>query len=309
LRNRVALQRTHPQFVLIADAQALTDNAGNPAKVARNVVEVALDYLAVVIDPARTTICVQSCIPALAELSQIYLNFVTVARLERNPTVKEEIRLRGFARDVPAGFLCYLVGQADDITAFGAGLVPVGDDQLPMIEQTNEIVRRVNHRSGRDVLAEARALVVATGRLPAIDGKGKMSKSQGNAIALNATREEISAAVRRMFTDPGHLRVSYPGRVEGNVAFAYLDAFDERTGEVEALKAAYRSGGLADHAIKARLEAVLQALLGPIRERRSRLAQDRDTIRDVLREGTKRARVVAARTLSEVKEALGLFLL
>ena len=206
LRSRVALQSTHRQFLLLADAQALTDNAQDPARVRRNVLEVAIDYLAVGIDPALTTICVQSHLPALAELTVLYLNFVTVARLERNPTIKDEIQARGFGRDIPAGFLCYPVAQAADITAFKATVVPVGEDQAPLIEQTNEIVRRVNRQAGKDVLPQARALIPRIGRLPGVDGKSKMSKSQGNAIPLSATPDEISAAVRSMFTDPNHLR-------------------------------------------------------------------------------------------------------
>src|ERR1700686_4910257 len=200
LRSRVALQHTHQQFVLLADAQALTDNIDNPEKVRRNVMEVALDYLAVGIDPRETTICVQSALPALAELTQLYLNFVSVSRLERNPTIKDEIQLRGFERDIPAGFLCYPVAQAADITAFKATVVPVGLDQAPMIEQTNEIVRRINPQVGSDGLMEAKALIPAIGRLPGVDGKSKMSKSQGNAIPLSASPSEISDAVRSMFT-------------------------------------------------------------------------------------------------------------
>src|SRR3712207_1301353 len=221
LRNRVRLQHDHDQTVLVADLQALTDNAGRAADVRRNVLEVALDYLAVGIDPALTTIALQSAIPELAELTVLYLNLVTVARLERNPTVKAEIEQRGFARDIPAGFLAYPVSQAADITAVRATLVPVGDDQLPMIEQTNEIVRRLAHLAGRPVLPECRALLSDTPRLPGVDDR-KASKSLGNAIALSATPDEIRAAVRAMYTDPGHLRASDPGKVEGNVVFAYL---------------------------------------------------------------------------------------
>ncbi len=187
LKNRVALQTSHRQFLLLADAQALTDNASTPERVRQNVLEVALDYLAVGIDPAQTTICVQSHLPALAELTQLYMNFVTVARLERNPTIKDEIVARGFGRDIPVGFLCYPVAQAADITAFKATVVPVGEDQAPLIEQTNEIVRRVNRQIGRDVLPEARALIPAVGRLPGVDGKAKMSKSQGNTVPLSAS--------------------------------------------------------------------------------------------------------------------------
>lgn len=307
LKNRVRLQETHEQFLLLADAQALTDNAHDPAKVRRNVMEVALDYLAVGIDPQKSVICVQSLLPALAELSMLYLNFVTVARLERNPTVKDEIRLRGFERDIPAGFLCYPVAQAADITAFRAALVPVGEDQAPMIEQSNEIVRRINRQAGRDLLPEARALIPAMGRLPGVDGKAKMSKSQGNAIALSASADEINQAVRMMYTDPNHLRASDPGTVEGNVVFSYLDAFDEDRDAVAELKAQYRRGGLGDMKVKRRLEDILQALLGPIRERRAALAKDPGYVLDVLRQGTGKARERTQQTLEDVREGLGLF--
>jgi tryptophanyl-tRNA synthetase len=307
LRNRVALQRTHRQFLLLADAQALTDNAHDPGKVRRNVLEVALDYLAVGIDPGETTICVQSCLPALAELTMLYLNFVTVARLERNPTIKDEIHARGFGRDIPAGFLCYPVAQAADITAFKATVVPVGEDQAPLIEQTNEIVRRINRQIGRDILPEAAALIPSVGRLPGVDGKAKMSKSQGNAIPLSATPDEISAAVRRMYTDPNHLRASDPGTVEGNVVFTYLDAFDEDRAAVEDLKERYRRGGLGDMAVKRRLEDVLQTLLAPIRQRREALARDPGHMLDVLRAGTLNAREITEATLDELRAALGLF--
>lgn len=307
LKNRVALQETYEQFLLLADAQALTDNAHDPEKVRRNVMEVALDYLAVGIDPQKSFICVQSLLPALAELTMLYLNFVTVARLERNPTVKDEIRLRGFERDIPAGFLCYPVAQAADITAFRATLVPVGEDQAPMIEQSNEVVRRINRQAGRDVLPEARALIPNVGRLPGVDGKAKMSKSQGNAIALSASADEISQAVRMMYTDPNHLRAGDPGTVEGNVVFSYLDAFDTDGAAVEELKAHYRRGGLGDMKVKRRLEDILQALLGPIRERRAALAQDPGYVLSVLRDGTRKARERTQQTFEDVREALGLF--
>ncbi|QNA85263.1 tryptophan--tRNA ligase [Sphingomonas sp. So64.6b] len=307
LRNRVALQHRHQQYLLLADTQALTDNAGDPGKVARNVMEVALDYLAAGIDPDLSTICVQSALPALAELTMIYLNFVTLARLERNPTVRDEIRSRGFDRDIPAGFLCYPAAQAADITAFKATLVPVGDDQAPMIEQTNEIVRRINRQIGHDLLPEARALIPDVGRLPGVDGKAKMSKSQGNAIALSSSDAAIEDAVRRMYTDPDHLRVSDPGRVEGNVVFTYLDAFDDERAAVADLKAHYRRGGLGDQTVKRRLETVLKSLVGPIRERRAALARDPDFVRDVLRSGTARAQVLTEATKAELHAALGLF--
>jgi len=307
LKNRITLQSTHRQFLLLADAQALTDNASNPARVRENVLEVALDYLAVGIDPEQTTICVQSHLPALAELTLLYLNFVTVSRLERNPTIKDEIQARGFDRDIPAGFLCYPVAQAADITAFKATVVPVGDDQAPLIEQTNEIVRRINRQAGRDVLPEARALIPPIGRLPGVDGKSKMSKSQGNAIPLSASPQDISEAVQRMFTDPNHLRASDPGNIEGNVVFTYLDAFDEDRTALEELKAHYRRGGLGDIAVKRRLDGILQALLAPIRDRRAVLARDPDYVRGVLQQGTLKARQLTQATLEEVRDALGLF--
>lgn len=304
LRNRVALQHEHTQYLLLADTQALTDNAHDPEKVRRNVMEVTLDYLAVGIDPAISTICVQSALPALAELTLLYLNFVTVARLERNPTIKDEIQARGFGRDIPAGFLCYPVAQAADITGFKATLVPVGEDQAPLIEQTNEIVRRLNRQANKTVLPEARALIPAVGRLPGVDGKAKMSKSQGNAITLSASDKEIEDAVNQMYTDPDHLHVSDPGRVEGNVVFTYLDAFDPDHGAVTDLKDHYRRGGLGDMALK---PSILQALLGPIRERRLSLAQDRDFMMDVLQTGAREGRKITEATRLELMDALGMF--
>jgi tryptophanyl-tRNA synthetase len=304
LRNRLSLQEDYRQFVLIADLQALTDNAENPDKVTGNVLEVMMDYLAVGIDPAKTTICVQSQLPELTELFMYLLNLVTVAQLERNPTVKEEIRQRGFRRNIPAGFLTYPISQAADITAFKARYVPVGEDQLPMIEQTNELVRRFNRFYG-DVLVEVEAILSRVGRLPGVDGKTKMSKSLKNAIPLSADPDEIHRAVERMYTDPGHLRVSDPGKVEGNVVFTYLDAFEENTALVDDLKAHYRRGGLGDGVLKQMLERRLEELLAPIHERRYQLAQDPGQLIDILREGSKVARQVAASTLAEVRHALG----
>ncbi|EEX13365.1 tryptophanyl-tRNA synthetase [Citreicella sp. SE45] len=307
LKNRLALQDSHRQFLLLADTQALTDNADDIGKVRRNVLEVAFDYLAVGIDPAKTTICLQSHLPALAELSMLYLNFVTVARLERNPTIKDEIRARGFGRDIPAGFLCYPAAQAADITAFKATVVPVGEDQAPLIEQCNEIVRRINASAGREVLPEAQALIPEAGRLPGIDGRAKMSKSGGNAIALSAGPDEIRAAVRAMFTDPDHLRIEDPGRVEGNVVFTYLDAFDPDREEVARLKDHYRRGGLGDSVVKRRLEEILQELLAPIRARRADYAADPGEVLRIVAEGTGAARDLTDATKQEVMEALGLF--
>ncbi|MDE1995807.1 MAG: tryptophan--tRNA ligase [Rhizobiaceae bacterium] len=307
LKNRVALQRTHRQFLLLADTQAMTDNANDPDKVRRNVLEVAFDYLAVGINPAETTICVQSALPALAELTLLYMNFVSVARLERNPTVKTEIQLRGFDRDVPAGFLCYPIAQAADITAFRATLVPVGEDQAPMIEQTNEIVRRLNRQIGRDLLREAEAMVPKVGRLPGIDGKAKMSESQGNAIPLSASADDIRNAVRRMYTDPTHLRAADPGKIEGNVVFTYLDAFADDRETIEDLKARYRHGGLGDMIVKRQLEDVLQAMMAPIRERRAEYAAEPGHVLEVLRQGTFAARNRTQATVDELRNALGLF--
>ncbi len=307
LANRLRCQDSHEQFLLLADTQALTDNAHNPEKVRRSVMEVALDYLAVGIDPMRTTICLQSHLPALAELSMLYLNFVTVSRLERNPTIKDEIRARGFGRDIPAGFLCYPAAQAADITAFKATVVPVGEDQAPLIEQTNEIVRRINTAAEREVLPEALAVIPRSGRLPGIDGKAKMSKSGGNAIPLSASPDEIGAAVKAMFTDPNHLRIEDPGQIEGNVVFAYLDAFDDDKVTLEEMKARYQHGGLGDGTVKKRLEEILQALLAPIRQRREQLSQDPAFILDTIRQGTDHARERTEATKREVIESLGLF--
>ncbi|WP_298884914.1 tryptophan--tRNA ligase [uncultured Bradyrhizobium sp.] len=309
LKSRLALQSTHQQYLLLADTQALTDNAHNPGRVRDNVLEIATDYLAVGIDPNQSTICLQSHLPALADLTLLYMNFVTVARLERNPTIKEEIQARGFGRDIPAGFLCYPVAQAADITGFKATIVPVGDDQAPLIEQTNEVVRRINRQAGVDVLPEAHALIPRVGRLPGIDGKAKMSKSQGNTIPLSATADEIHEAVRRMFTDPNHLRASDPGCVEGNVVFTYLDAFDEDHSAVEELKAHYIRGGLGDSIVKKRLDDVLQALLAPIRDRRRVLARDPGYVLQEVKRGTERAREITDATLRDVRAALGLFTL
>ncbi len=306
LCNRIKFQHQYKQFIMLADSQALTDNMDDPGKVHRNVIEVALDYLAVGIDPTLSTIFIQSQIPELTELTFYYLNLVTVARLERNPTIKEEIRLRNFERDIPAGFLTYPVSQAADISAFKATLVPVGEDQIPMIEQTNEIVRRFNRLANQEILVECQALVPEIGRLPGIDGKAKMSKSLGNVINLGATEAEIRAAVKKTYTDPLHLRIEDPGHLEGNVAFTYLDAFDSDKASLTAMKEHYVRGGLGDGTVKKRLEECLQELIRPIRERRHALAEDRGYILQVLKEGTEKARAVAALTTAEVKSALGL---
>ena len=305
LRSRIDLQGRCAQTLLIADLQALTDSSKRASHVARHVLEVALDYLAVGIDPAQTTIAVQSQLRALPELTMLYLNLVTVARLERNPTVKAEMELRGFERRIPAGFLCYPVSQAADITAFRATVVPVGEDQLPMIEQTNEIVRLVNRLAERSVLPECRALLSSTPRLPGVDGR-KASKSAGNAVPIAASGEDIRRLVRAMYTDPRHLRASDPGRVEGNVVFAYLDAFDPDPATVLELKKRYREGGLGDAALKRRLEDVLETLVAPIRARRVEFARDRAQIVDLLRAGSERASATTEAVLHDVRKVFAL---
>lgn len=304
LAQRVRMQDSCEQFVLVADLQAMTDNAGNPAKVAEAVPEVVADYVAAGLDPERSTIFLQSAVPELSELTVLYLNLITVSRLERNPTVREEIRQRGFERDIPAGFLCYPASQAADITAFRATKVPVGDDQLPMIELAQEVAIRVNRMVGREILPRPEAVLSAVPRLPGIDGKAKASKSQGNAIQIGDESDVVREKVRMMFTDPNHLKVSDPGRVEGNVVFSYLDAFDPDFAAVCELKDRYRLGGLGDSVIKRRLVEVLEEMLGPMRERRSRIGKAEAA--DILLTGTRRAREAAARTLSSVRVALGL---
>ncbi|WP_419420117.1 tryptophan--tRNA ligase [Legionella sp. D16C41] len=304
LANRVTLQDDYQQFVMIADTQALTDNFENPEKIIENVYEVALDYLAVGIDPRKSTIFIQSQISELAELTTYFLNLVTLGRLERNPTVKAEIQQKNYDLSIPAGFFCYPVSQAADITAFKAQAVPVGDDQVPMIEQTNEIVRKFNRIYNTDCLKETKAILSKTSRLVGIDGQAKASKSLGNAIFLADSVEEVKRKVYMMFTDPNHLRVSDPGKVEGNVVFAYLDAFHPDKEEVEALKDHYKRGGLGDSVIKKLLTATLESLLEPIREKRASFK--REEVLDILSTGTFAAREVAKKTLTEVKEAIGL---
>jgi tryptophanyl-tRNA synthetase len=306
LRQRVALQSKHTQYILIADSQALTDNAHNPAKVRDNILEVALDYLAVGIDPSLSTILVQSAIPELTELTSYYLNLVSVARLQRNPTVKDEIRQRGLSRSIPAGFLVYPVSQAADITAFKATLVPVGADQVPMIEQTNEIVDTFNRVYTTEVLVPADALLSDFARLPGTDGKAKMGKSLGNVIALADSAEVVDAKVSAMFTDPRHLRASDPGKVYGNPVFTYLEAFDPDRQAVEDLKERYQRGGLGDVAVKKHLAGILQHFLEPIRQRRLEFARDPGEVMGILKTGTDRARHIAATTLGEVRQAMRL---
>ncbi|MGE2471012.1 tryptophanyl-tRNA synthetase [Klebsiella michiganensis] len=306
LRQRVLLQHDHQQFILVADLQGLTDNGSNPQKISSNILEVMADYLAVGIDPQRTTICLQSALPALAELSALYMNIVTVARVERNPTVKNEIAQKGFSRSLPVGFLAYPISQAADITAFKAELVPVGDDQLPMIEQTNEIVHKMNSLTTTPILRHCKALLSDVSRLPGIDGNAKMSKSLGNTLTLSASEEEIHRAVSAMYTDPNHLRVADPGQTEGNVVFTYLDAFHADKTFVAEMKAHYRRGGLGDRQCKNALETCLQELLAPIRERRATYIQDKGMLLALLRRGSERAHELTQRTLHEVKRGLGL---
>ena len=335
LRRRVELQDSgqfDKIFIMIADAQALTDNADNPEKVRQNIIEVALDYLSCGLDPAKSVLFIQSQVSELTELTFFYMNLVTVQRVQRNPTVKQEIQLRGFndaegadnKAGTPVGFFCYPISQAADITAFKATTVPVGEDQEPMIEQTREIVRKFNATYG-EVLVEPEILLpenAACMRLPGTDGKAKMSKSLGNCIYLSDSAEEVAAKVRGMYTDPGHLQVSDPGKVEGNTVFTYLDAFCrpehfDRYGDcfhgkkvsfdfhsLDEVKAQYRAGGLGDVMCKNFLNAVLNETLEPIRARRKELEQDIPYVYEVLRKGSEVARAAAAETLSDVKRAM-----
>lgn len=306
LASRLHLQDSHRQFVMIADMQALTDNADNPQKVSQNILEVMLDYLAVGLDPKITTMFIQSLIPALSELTMYYLNLVTWNRLKHNPTVKVEIQQKGYGEEVPAGFMIYPISQAADITAFKAEIVPVGDDQIPMIEQTAEIVRKFNRLYRTEVLIEPKAYISATARLPGIDGKAKMGKSLGNAIFLADTVDEVSKKVKGMYTDPGHLRVEDPGKVEGNPVFTYLDAFGHDKPKIEELKAHYARGGLGDSVVKKYLLEVLLAFLEPIRRRREEYARDPEQVMRYLFEGSETAKEVADATLTEVKSAMGI---
>ena len=318
LRRRVELQNQgdfDKMFVFIADAQALTDNTDNPEKVRQNVVEVALDYLACGLDPEKVTIFIQSQIPELCELAFYFQNLVTVSRLQRNPTVKTEIGMRGFEGSIPVGFFTYPISQAADIAAFRANVVPVGEDQRPMIEQATEIVRRFNHIYG-DTLVEPNIMLPdnqACMRLPGIDGKAKMSKSLGNCIYLSETADEMAKKVKVMYTDPTHLSVNDPGHVEGNTVFTYLDAFcrDEHFGlyfpdyaNLNEMKAHYMRGGLGDVKCKKFLEKVLNETLEPIRARRLEFQKDIPAIYDMLRRGCEDARAVAADTLADVRRAM-----
>ena len=318
LRRRVELQNTgdfDDIFIMIADAQALTDNADNPEKVRQNIIEVALDYMACGLDPEKSTLFIQSQVPELTELSFYYMNLVTVSRLQRNPTVKNEIKMRNFEASIPVGFFTYPISQAADITAFKATVVPVGEDQLPMLEQTKEIVHKFNSVYG-DTLIDPKILLPeneACLRLPGIDGKAKMSKSLGNCIYLSEESEDIKKKVFSMFTDPNHIRVEDPGSLEGNTVFTYLDAFckPEYFAEflpeyqnLDELKAHYQRGGLGDMKVKRFLNNVLQAELEPIRNRRKELQKDIPEIYEILKKGSEKAEAVAAQTLKGVKDAM-----
>lgn len=306
LRSRVELQETCQQFVMIADMQALTDHAKESEKIQGNVLQVALDYLAVGIDPEKTVIFIQSLIPSLSELTMYYLNLVTWNRLKHNPTVKQEIVQKGFGESIPAGFMTYPVSQAADITAFKATLVPVGEDQKPMIEQTNEIVRTFNRIYKTDVLFEAKALIPKIARLPGTDGQAKMGKSLNNAIYLSDSIDQVSKKVKKMYTDPGHLRVEDPGKVEGNPVFSYLDAFGTDLEKINELKLHYQRGGLGDGVVKKYLLEVLLEFLEPIQKRRFQFEKDPGGVMEMLRKGTERAEKVASQTLKEVKDAMGI---
>jgi tryptophanyl-tRNA synthetase len=306
LKSRLDLQKTCKQFVMIADVQALTDHAKDPKKVRENILQVALDYLAIGIDPEQTTIFIQSLVPSLFELTSYFLNLVTWNRLKHNPTVKREILQKGYEKSIPAGFMVYPVSQAADITAFKADLVPVGEDQLPMIEQTNEIVRHFNHAYNTNVLISCRALTTKISRLPGLDGKEKMSKSLNNAIFLSDSPELITKKVKGMYSDPNHTRVEDPGNVEASPVFTYLDCFDPDLSFLEELKQKYRKGGLGDAMIKKHLNEVLQAFLEPIRKRREHYAQNPHEVMNILQKGTDKANQVAHQTLIEVRQAMGL---
>jgi tryptophanyl-tRNA synthetase len=308
LKNRLALQEECEQFVMIADVQALTDNAQNPQKVHDAVMEVMLDYLAVGLDPAKTTFFIQSQIPHIAELTVFFLNLVTVSRLEQNPTVKTEIRDKGYERNIPAGFLVYPVSQAADILIVRPDAVPVGEDQLPMIEQTNEIVDRFNnyYPAQSPVFKKVEAMVPKdiSARLPGTDGQAKASKSLGNAIYLSDSPDEIKKKVNDMYTDPTHIKKEDPGKVEGNVVFTYLDLFDEDQAGLATLKENYQKGGVGDTEVKERLVNVLETFLAPIRARREELSKNPEALVSILRNGGARVREEGEETMRLVREAM-----
>lgn len=310
LKKRVELQNSgeYETFIMIADTQALTDNAKNPEKVRNNVLQVALDYLAAGIDPSKTTIFVQSQIPQLPELAMYYANLVSISRLERNPTVKTEIKQKNFGEGVPSGFVFYPISQAADITAFKATHVPVGEDQMPMIELTREISRSFNQTYKTDTLVEPEVILSKEGierRLPGINGMdAKMSKSLNNGIYLADSFEEMRAKVMKMYTDPEHIRVEDPGKIEGNVVFAYLDVFAEDKEKVSEMKAHYQKGGLGDVAVKKYLIEEMDKVLKPIREKRAELEKNPEMIYEILKKGSLKAEKIAAQTLKEVKQAM-----
>ena len=304
LRNRVLLQDRCKCYLLVADVQALSANFDHPEEVRKNVVEVCKDYLAVGIDPTKTTIFIQSMIPELAELTIYAMNLISVARLERNPTVKAELQTKSFVDNLTSGFLNHPVSQMADITMFKATAIPVGEDQLPLLEVSNEIVRRFNNIYKTDVLRECRGILGNVTRLVGIDGKAKASKSLGNAIMLCEEPADLKAKIFSMYTDPNHINVSDPGRVEGNVVFTYLDAFWEDKDELEILKTQYTKGGLGDVTLKSMLHNCLSHILAPIREKRNRV-HDKDVL-EILMDGTNKARQVAIETLYQVKDAMGI---
>lgn len=304
IQNRLKLQdEGNKAFYMIADIQALTDNADNPDKVRNNVIEVALDNLACGLDPKKTTMFIQSQIPEIAELTILFMNLVTLARLKRNPTVKDEMKQKGYGEDVPAGFLAYPVSQAADILAFKASIVPVGEDQLPVLEQANEIVQKFNSLYG-ETFEKIKPLMSENTRLIGIDGNAKMSKSLNNAIYLSDSSDDIEKKVMAMYTDPSHIHVNDPGKVEGNVVFSYLDIFDTNKEEVSNLKVQYSKGGLGDVVIKKRLIQVLEDVIAPLREKREHLAKDPKKIMKLLEEGTKEARKTSQKTLEQVRETM-----
>ncbi|MFC1842124.1 tryptophan--tRNA ligase [Candidatus Dependentiae bacterium] len=306
LQKRVELQDQYKQYVMIADWQGFTDNFDNPQKLRENVSQVMLDYLSVGIDPAKTTFFIQSLIPQIAELYFVYLNLVTVNRLKRNPTVKAEIQQKGFGENVTAGFLTYPVHQAADITIVKGNLVPVGADQYPVVEQANELVRRFNHLYSVDVFPEIKIVESKISRLPGIDGKAKMSKSMGNAIFLSDSADEVAKKVMTMYTDPDHIRVEDPGKIEGNVVFTYLDVFDPDKEKVQELKDNYQQGGLGDVKVKRYLTDVLNNFLEPIRKKRQELEKDIASVMDIVLKGSHEVREIAAQTMKEVKKAIHL---
>ncbi|MEM8629586.1 MAG: tryptophan--tRNA ligase [Chlamydiota bacterium] len=309
LQSRLHLQEKNKQYIMVADAQALTDHAKNPDLIRENVLEVVLDYLSVGIDPTKSTIFIQSQVPALFELSAYLLNLVTWNRLKHNPTVKEEIVQKGYGENVPAGFMTYPVFQVADIAAFKAHLVPVGADQAPMLELASHIIAKFNRDHHTDCLIEPKALIPAFGRLPGLNGNQKMSKTLGNAIFLKDPLHLWEKKVMRMPSDPAHARIDDPGNVENSLAFTYLDAFDSDLEELARLKEYYREGGLSDSLVKKRLVAVLEGFLHPIQKRRKELENNLDYVRDTIVQGTKKANEVAACTLREVKEAMGILYL